>query len=134
MIFTKPKLDDIYRTLKNNDRLISALHGEELLLTRELLIDIYTESTLNTMDAAIYMDNVTTLYGVAQVLLDNEEYIKSNTIDMLITNKIAFEDLAKAFARPTLPTEIYKEIFFCFKYCYATSFFQNNLEYFLPEY
>lgn len=136
MTFVKPEIKEIYSTLKNNDELITYLKENEYLLTRSMLYDSYTVDQIGEMETAILADNTETLYNLAEVLYNNSDKIESDDVWSLASNLVAFDDVAGAFGldKKTFSVEAYKQIIYTYKYCYVSSFFQNNKEIFLPEY
>lgn len=136
MTFIEPALKEVFNTISNNDELITFLKEKEYLLTPGMLYDTYTVEQLKNMEAAIVANNTETIYNLSQVLLNNSEEIKSNDIWYLISNMIAYDEIAAAFglSRDTFSIEAYKLIVYTYKFCYINSFFQNNKDVFLPEY
>jgi hypothetical protein len=135
MTFVDPSLSKVFDTLVNNDKIIDFLKEHGIIITKSRLYDSYTPEQVENMEAEIYTSNVSTLYEIAEVLLKYSDIIKDKDIWYLLSNKVAWDELA--YASGTTPAaftaEIYKEIIFTYKYCYAKSFFQNNRDKFLPE-
>lgn len=136
MTFIEPSLKEVFDTLINNNELINYLQEKEYLLTRAMLYDTYTVEQIREMERAIYVDNVETLYNLAQVLLDNSKTIKSNDIWYLTSNLIAYDKIAAAFGldRDSFSVDAYRLIVYTYKFCTVSSFFQNNRESFLTSY
>ena len=135
MEFVDPSLEKVFKTLINNDRIINFLKENNHLITKKSLYDTYTAEQVKSMELAIYTNNVTTLYDVSQVLVDNSTKIKSTEIWVLLSNKIAWDELAAVLGVTSddLTADVYKEIMYCYKYCCISSFFQNNRDKFIPE-
>ena len=135
MTFVDPSLDRVFNTLVNNDNIIDFLKEYGVIITKSKLYDSYTQEQVEGMETEIYASNVSTLYEIAEVLLKFSDVIKSNEIWYLLSNRIAWDELAYAIGTTPayMNVKIYKEIIFTFKYCYAKSFFQNNRDKFIPE-
>ena len=135
MTFIDPSLSKVFDTLVNNDKIIDFLKEYGIIITKSRLYDSYTPEQVEKMEAEIYTSNVSTLYEIAEVLLKYSDVIKENDVWYLLSNKVAWDELA--YAAGTTPAhfsvDVYKEIIYTYKYCYAKSFFQNNRDKFLPE-
>lgn len=135
MTFINPSLEKVFQTLISNDDLINHLKSNSLLITKSSLYDNYTPEKVKEMEMSIYVNNVNTLYDIAQVLINFSDEIKENQIWYLLSHKIAWKELCEALVIPpeTLKSETYKLIIYTYKYCVVSSFFQNNREKFIPE-
>lgn len=135
MIFIDPSLEKVFNTLVDNDEIIKFLKDNDLLITKASLYDNYDVNQIKDMELSIYVNNTNTLYEVAQVLLNHSEEIKENQIWYLISNKVAWDELAGALGinPKEMDGEIYKNIMYTYKYCVVSSFFQNNKDKFIPE-
>lgn len=135
MTFIDPSLEKVFQTLIDNDELINHLKQNSLLITKSSLYNDYSPEQVKNMEVTIYTSNVDTLYEVANVLLTYSETIKQTDIWVLLSNKIAWNELCLALGvdPKDLDPETYKLIMFTYKYCTVTSFFQNNRDKFIPE-
>ena len=128
MTFIDPSLSKVFDTLVNNDKIIDFLKEYGIIITKSRLYDSYTPEQVEKMEAEIYTSNVSTLYEIAEILLKYSDIIKENDVWYLLSNKVAWDELA--YAAGTTPAhfsvDVYKEIIYTYKYCYAKSFFQNN--------
>jgi hypothetical protein len=125
---------DVYETLTNNNRLMKILDSKELMLKEEMLYADYDRTILSFMKAQLKLENINTIKQLATLLVNNDAFIVSNTIEYLIEHKTLFSEIKKVFGDMDIDEETYREIFYCYKYCYTSSFFQNNAKYFIPEY
>jgi hypothetical protein len=133
--FFPTNYEEIYQTLVNNDRLMKFLNEKDgLVLKESMLYDDYDKSILNFMKAQLKLENINTFKELAKLLLDNDSVIVSNTMDYLMEHRTLFDKIKKVFGDVDIDEETYKEIFYCYKYCYTSSFFQNNSSHFIPEY
>lgn len=135
MTFLNPSLEKVFQVLVNNTETLNHLKKENLLITKSSLYENYTPEKVKEMELSIYVNNVNTLYEVAQVLLNYSEELKANQIWYLLSHKIAWKDLAFALGiQPEdLKAETYKQLVYTYKYCVVSSFFQNNRDKFIPE-
>lgn len=135
MIFIEPSLEKVFNTLVNNDEIINFLKQDGALITKASLYDNYTPEKVKEMEFSIYTENVNTLYELAQVLLNFSDKIKNNQIWYLLSNRIAWKEIANSLCidPEDMTPELYKQIIYTYKYCVVSSFFQNNKDKFIPE-
>lgn len=138
MVFTDPDLKDVIKTLNNNKDLINYLKNKQFLLTRQMLYGTYPAQEIadGEYDVAIASDNANTIEDIAITLLAHKEEIKENDVWYLCSNRVAFSELATdlGISDDYFEMEVYKTIMYTFKYCYTSSFFQNNKASFFPTY
>lgn len=136
MIFTDPNLTEVISVLKNNQELMAYLKKSQFLLSRQMLYgSVPTQDIINgDFDTSIAIDNNETIESLATTLLKYKDVIKSNEIWYLCSNKIGYAEIAGDLSIPEkdLPMETYKQIMYTYKYCYVSSFFQNNKKTFIP--
>jgi hypothetical protein len=138
MKFIDPSLKEIYETLKNNNKL------ENFFIKNRILnnIDDYYENygyNNNEYEAKKIIDkaNDKIFMQLAEVLLANLEEIKSQSISELVAKRFLENEIKEAldFTKDVIiSNDILWEIYYCIKYCYSSSFFQNNWEYFVPDF
>ena len=135
MNFTKPSIEKIYKTLVNNDFLINYLKENNCLITNAMLYENYSPSEIKKMGSRALVKNVQIMTELAEVLDNYSEQIKSNQLWYLLSNHIAWNEIAYTLRiKPTeMDKEIYKNIIYTYKYCTVSSFFQNNRDKFIPE-
>ena len=136
MTFINPTIEEIYKIISGNDELIDYLKDNKYLITNAMLYDTYTLEEIKEMQAAIKSNNIEMLYNLAAALSNYSEEIKSNELWALTSNKVAFKEIAAAFGleEEDFSLDAYRQIIYTYKFCYVSSFFQNNKETFLPEY
>lgn len=134
MNFIIPSLKKVFSTLKNNNELIDLLQDNKCLLTKEDLIEDYGDDS-RKMDLKIYEYNVDILYSVAKVLLNNNDEIVADSVPLLEKNQVAHDEIVEALnmSGEVLDEKVIEQIYFTYKYCYVSSFFQNNIKSFLPS-
>ena len=133
--YTSPSLEEVYTILTENNDLIKLLSDKGCLITKESLYDDYTIEQIDNMEMEIYINNRDTMYDVAQVLLDNEEYIMDNEVSVLVRGRKLEDSLMEAMniAGEEPDDEVMATIFYTYKYCCVSSFFQNNKASFMAD-
>ena len=132
--FISEEIEKIYLILKNNDRLQKALDKNYLVLKRQSLIGEYTETAFKQRISEIDSINRDKLYSLASLCYTNKVTITQTDISILVDNSFLKKDIKDIYEGIDITNETLKEIFFCYKYCSVSSFFQNNRKYFMPEY
>ena len=132
--FISKEVEKIYLTFKNNERLQKALDDNYLILKRQSLIGEYTESAFNQKVEEIELINKDKLYSLSSLCYDNKDTISNTELSILIDNSFLKKDIKDIYEGVEITNETLSEIFFCFKYCTVSSFFQNNRKYFMPDY
>jgi len=135
MIFIEPKVVEVYNTISNNNDLINKLKKYGYLKTKESYYEQYDPSYVEKINLEIQLHNSDVLLRVSEILLENSETIKSTEISLLVINKVAFQELADAFGEEyeKFSIDAYKQLMYTYKYCYVSSFFQNNKNTFMPD-
>ncbi len=135
MNFIQPSVKEVFDTLTKNDQLIDFLKDKGLILTKQSLYEKFEKATADKMAAYVYITNVNMLYDLSETLVAYEEQLRSKQIWELLSNKVAWNDIASSLGiiSEDLTGEIYKQILYCYKYCCVSSFFQNNKSTFMPE-
>ena len=135
MTFIDPSIKKVFNTLVDNDDLINNLKKNNYLITKKSLYNEYDAEKVADMELSIYTNNVNTLYNLAQILLDNSDTIKENEVWYLLSNNIAWDEIAYALGvnPKEMSSDTYKLIMYTYKYCVVSSFFQNNRDKFIPE-
>ena len=135
MNFIQPSVKEVFDTLTKNDQLIDFLKDKGLILTKQSLYEKFEKATADKMAAYVYITNVNMLYDLSETLIAYEEQLRSKQIWELVSNKVAWDDIASSLGITSadLTGEIYKQILYCYKYCCVSSFFQNNKSTFMPE-
>lgn len=138
MKFLDPSLEEIYETLKNNNKL------ENFFIKNRVLnnIDDYYENygyNNNEYEAKKIIEkaNNTIFMQLAEVLLANLEEIKKQSISELVAKRFLENEIKEALdftSDVIISNDTLWEIYYCIKYCYSSSFFQNNWEYFVPDF
>lgn len=136
MTFINPTIEEIYQIISGNEELINYLKDKQFLITNEMLYDSYTPEEIKEMEPAIKAENIEMLYNLSNVLLEYSDEIKSKEIWVLSSNRIAFKEIAGAFGleEEDFTLDAYRQIIYTYKFCYISSFFQNNKKTFIPEY
>src|SRR5574344_933406 len=134
MIFRTPELKEVFDSITNNNDLINNLNENDYLLNKKNIYENYEKTLADNLLPTIYTSNKDTMYNLAEILYDNSEYIKATSVDLIIDNKFKFTEIAEVFGQTELLEYTYRLIFYSYKYCYTSSFFQNNVSKFLPEY
>lgn len=137
MKFIEPSFKELYDTLINNSKLEKFFIENHILNT----IDDYYENygyNNNSYDANTVVSNANKIVyeQLTEVLLINLNYIKTQSIKDLIAKRYLATEIRDAlnFASDIeIANDILWEIFYCAKYCFTSSFFQNNWEYFVPD-
>src|SRR5574344_1129155 len=104
MTFNTPTLDEVIETLISNDKLISVLKENGALITKEKLLNEYHPSVVQQMTIESSLKNIQNMQELANLHLINQSDV------------------------------VFQTIFYTYKYCYVSSFFQNNVEHFMPQY
>jgi hypothetical protein len=132
--FIKTEEQEVYDMLVNNQRLQTALDKDNLILKREMLYENYAPDQIDSMEVSIMLDNMIAFQELSRLLLANEKYLLETSIYLLTENKFLYKEISAIFGDMLISIDTYREIYYCYKYCYVSSFFQNNLKYFIPEY
>ncbi|MDR0675747.1 MAG: hypothetical protein LBF97_01755, partial [Elusimicrobiota bacterium] len=132
--FVEPNLEQVFQILSNNDKLVEQLNKDNLILTKEMLSSDYSNEVLKYMEATIFNDNINTMYNLASVLLSNHDKIYDSDLHSLMDGKFLFKEIKSVYGEMDISDETYHTIFYTYKYCCISSFFQNNMKYFIPEY
>lgn len=132
--FISEEIEKIYLVFKNNERLQKALDDNYLLLKRQSFIGEYTETAFKQKVAEIDAINKDKLYSLASICHLNKDVINSTNISILVDNSFLRKEIKDIYEGIDIKDETLKEIYFCFKYCSVSSFFQNNKKYFMPDY
>src|SRR5574344_320365 len=134
MIFRTPELKEVFESITDNNELVNNLNENDYLLNKKNIYETYEKALADQMLPTIYTSNKEMMYNLAEILYNNSEYIKTTSIDIIIDNKFKFDEIASIFGQTSLKEYTYKLIFYSYKYCYTSSFFQNNVNNFIPEY
>lgn len=135
MKFIEPKWQDLYDTLTGNKRLENVLLDNEALITVYDFYDNYGLKSKEDKKAYVEKANKRTYENLTNVLLNNLETIKKESVRFLISQEFLFSEIREAlgfYDDIVLPKSLFQEIFYTCKYCYTESFFQNNWEDFVP--
>lgn len=134
MEFIEPTLKEVYDTLANNNELISILKDNDCLETLDNLT-YNNGSVTSPLKEQMKTYNTEVLYDISKILIDNSSEIKDSSVPLLIRNKVAQSSLKTAMNMDgyDVSDEVYAQIYFTYKYCFISSFFQNNIRDFLPE-
>lgn len=135
--FISKEINNIYLTFLNNDRLQQALDDNYLVLKRENYIGEYaTDAGLEEKISTITIINEENLLDLATLCYNNKTKLNdvSTSIESLVENSFLRSEISLIFDGIYIEDITLKEIFFAFKFCQVTSFFQNNRKYFIPEY
>ena len=137
MTFKDPSLIDLKKTIKNNKKLEKVLSDNHILITIEDYYELYgyDENKKFLAKFIVEEENDKVYENIASVLLDDIDYIKQTSVSQLVNEAFKKKELVIAFgfvSTESFPRKIYAELFYAVKYCYVSSFFQNNWENFLP--
>ena len=133
MTFNTPNVSDILNTLIGNDALISVLKESGALITREKLLNEYHKSVMAKTVREANLRNLEMMQDIAELILANEEHIRKESIWQLTAEEFLFKEIRSIFGLEKANDNLYQSIFYCYKYCYVSSFFQNNADKFIPE-
>ena len=133
MTFNTPNVDDILSTLIGNNALVNALKNNGALITKEQLLNEYHLSVMKQAAMEASIRNVEAMRDLAELILENEEHIRKESIWQLTAEEFLFPEIRIIFGLEKANDELYQSIFYCYKYCYVSSFFQNNAEKFIPQ-
>ena len=133
MTFNTPNVSDILNTLIGNDALISVLKENGALITREKLLNEYHKSVMAKTVREANLRNLEMMQDIAELILANEEHIRKESIWQLTVEEFLFKEIRSIFGLEKANDSLYQSIFYCYKYCYVSSFFQNNANRFIPE-
>ena len=134
MTFNTPTLDEVIETLISNDKLISVLKENGALITKEKLLNEYHPSVVQQMTIESSLKNIQNMQELANLLLINESHIKEKSIWDLTAERFLFNEISLIFDLSNPSDVVFQTIFYTYKYCYVSSFFQNNVEHFMPQY
>ena len=137
MKFIDPSFTELYNTLKNNKRLEKFFINQYILNSIDDYYENYgynnqkykAEKVVNDANKVVYEQ-------LTDLLLSCKEHIKENSIKDLVAKRYLATEIKKAlnFTNDVeVSDDVLWEIFYCLKYCYTSSFFQNNWEYFVPD-
>lgn len=133
MTFNTPNINDILTTLIGNNMLVSALKENGALITKETLLNEYHLSVMKQAVADANLRNIQALYDLAELILVNEEHIRKESVWQLTAEEFLFKEIRSIFGLEKANDKLYQSIFYCYKYCYVSSFFQNNADKFVPQ-
>ena len=133
MTFNTPNVSDILNTLIGNDALISVLKESGALITREKLLNEYHKSVMAKTVREANLRNLEMMQDIAELILANEEHIRKESIWQLTAEEFLFKEIRSIFGLEKANDNLYQSIFYCYKYCYVSSFFQNNADKFIPK-
>ena len=134
MTFNTPTLDEVIETLISNDKLISVLKENGALITKEKLLNEYHPSVIQQMTIESSLKNIQNMQELANLLLVNESHIKEKSIWDLTAERFLFKEISLIFDLNNPSDVVFQTIFYTYKYCYVSSFFQNNVDHFMPQY
>ena len=137
MKFIDPSFTELYNTLKNNKRLEKFFINQYILNSIDDYYENYgynnqkykAEKVVNDANKVVYEQ-------LTDLLLSCKEHIKENSIKDLVAKRYLATEIKEAlnFTNDVeISDDVLWEIFYCLKYCYTSSFFQNNWEYFVPD-
>ena len=133
MTFNTPNIRDILNTLIGNNMLVSALKDNGALITREKLLNEYHLSEMSKVVKDANLKNIEMMYDVAELILANEKHIREESIWQLTAEEFLFKEIRGIFGLEKANDNLYQSIFYCYKYCYVSSFFQNNADKFIAK-
>ena len=139
MKFIDPSFKELYDTLHNNAKLEKFFISQKILIGMDEYYENYGYNNKNKESAytIIKEENEKVYNNLTDLLLPNLNFIKKYSISELIAKQYLKDEIrfACGFDGDTkLADDVLWEIFYCVKYCYTTSFFQNNWESFVPKY
>lgn len=139
MKFIDPSENDLYYTLKNNHKLERFFIKNNILVGMDDYYENYGYNNKNKDSANIIIDeeNDRVYRNLAKLFLGKLDEIKSQSISALVSKQFLKEDIkfALGFTEDVdISDDILWEIYYCLKYCYTDSFFQNNWENFVPKF
>ena len=133
MTFNTPNVDTILETLVCNNALINSLRENGALITKEKLLEEYHISVMKQAVIDANFKNVQAMQDLALLILENEEHIRKESIWQLTAEEFLFKEIREIFGISKAKDNLYQSIFYCYKYCYVSSFFQNNADKFVPQ-
>ena len=137
MKFIDPSFTELYNTLKNNKRLEKFFINQYILNSIDDYYENYGYNNQKYKAEKIVNDANKVVYEqLTDLLLSCKEHIKENSIKDLVAKRYLATEIKKAlnFTNDVeVSDDVLWEIFYCLKYCYTSSFFQNNWEYFVPD-
>ena len=139
MKFIDPSFKELYDTLRNNAKLEKFFINHKILIGMDEYYENYGYNNKNKESAytIIKEENEKVYTNLADLLLPNLDFIKKNSISELVAKQYLKNEVkfACGFGSDVeLADDVIWEIYYCVKYCYTTSFFQNNWENFVPKY
>ena len=139
MKFVDPSFKELYDTLYNNKKLEKFFISHKILVGMDEYYENYGYNNKNKESAysIIREENEKVYSNLADLFLPNLNFIKSNSINYLVAKQYLKDEIRFACGFDSdvvLADDVLWEIFYCIKYCYTTSFFQNNWENFVPKY
>ena len=137
MKFIDPSFTELYNTLKNNKRLEKFFINQYILNSIDDYYENYGYNNQKYKAEKIVNDANKVVYEqLTDLLLSCKEHIKENSIKDLVAKRYLATEIKEAlnFTNDVeVSDDVLWEIFYCLKYCYTSSFFQNNWEYFVPD-
>ena len=137
MKFIDPSFTELYNTLKNNKRLEKFFINQYILNSIDDYYENYGYNNQKYKAEKIVNDANKVVYEqLTDLLLSCKEHIKENSIKDLVAKRYLATEIKEAlnFTNDVeISDDVLWEIFYCLKYCYTSSFFQNNWEYFVPD-
>ena len=130
--FKKPELKKVIRLLDNNDALKKCFSDNGIYVSKEYFYDKYGKVD-SSVSGLMYLANKEALEKISTLILDNSEHIIENSVKYLVSEQFLKAKLEKAL-NVSISRDVLGQIFYTYKYSYATSFFENNYKLFLPEY
>lgn len=137
MKFIDPSFTELYNTLKNNKRLEKFFINQYILNSIDDYYENYGYNNQKYKAEKIVNDANKIVYEqLTDLLLSYKEHIKESSIKDLVARRYLATEIKEALNFTNdieIADDILWEIFYCLKYCYTSSFFQNNWEYFVPD-
>ena len=137
MKFIDPSFTELYNILKNNKRLEKFFINQYILNSIDDYYENYGYNNQKYKAEKIVNDANKVVYEqLTDLLLSCKEHIKENSIKDLVAKRYLATEIKEAlnFTNDVeVSDDVLWEIFYCLKYCYTSSFFQNNWEYFVPD-
>jgi len=141
--FIKPEKKIVYNKIVNNDRLISLLTKIGALITLEDYYDNSYEDFIaeTSKDGPVVKDKINetnkqTLLNFCDLLIENDDTLKENSVSELVDKKFLFEEIKNVFGFSDdnyISYSIYKEIYYLYKFSCVDNFFKNNWDRFVPD-
>jgi hypothetical protein len=137
MKFIEPSYQELYDTLRNNNKLEKFFIKNKILNVLDDYYENYGYDPKYNDEANFFIEqaNEKVYKDLTKLLLKSLDKIKESSLSDLTAARFLSEDLKDVFGFTDdiiLPNDILWEIYFTIKYCCVTSFFQNNWENFIP--